>query len=173
MNVMRCVLVKFWKGGEGKGCTVKGKDSLGFSLGFAWVTELAEDMVVQFFTMYPITTARGVQWEDSLRKIAKHYLRTWFPVDLLTVIPFDAWLRGTRKLPRVLIFAIFAHLKSCWWLLPSLSMHPYYIIQQLFIYRQMIHCLYDMSFRLSFIRHHYTYKSYQIIIYIYTVYIYV
>lgn len=66
-----------------------------------------EDMVVQFFTMYPITTARGVQWEDSLSKIAKHYLRTWFPVDLLTVIPFDAGLRwrGSGDVFCVLIFA--------------------------------------------------------------------
>lgn len=48
-----------------------------------------QDMVIQFFTMYPYTTARGIQWEDSLSKIAKHYMRTWFPVDLLTIIPFD------------------------------------------------------------------------------------
>ena len=48
-------------------------------------------MVIQFFTMYPYTTARGIQWEDSLGKIAKHYLKTWFPVDLLTIIPFAAF----------------------------------------------------------------------------------
>ncbi|CAJ1349613.1 unnamed protein product [Effrenium voratum] len=47
------------------------------------------DMVLQFFTMYPKRTARGIVWEDRLKKITKHYLKSWFCLDLLTLIPFD------------------------------------------------------------------------------------
>ncbi|CAE7362377.1 Kcnh6 [Symbiodinium pilosum] len=39
------------------------------------------DMILQFFTMYPKKTARGVQWEHSLRKISRHYMKTWFLLD--------------------------------------------------------------------------------------------
>ena len=34
------------------------------------------DMVLQFVTMYPRTTARGLEWELRPQKIAKNYLRT-------------------------------------------------------------------------------------------------
>ncbi|CAE7872454.1 KCNH7, partial [Symbiodinium microadriaticum] len=47
------------------------------------------DMVLQFFTTYSRTTPSGVVWEVRLGLIAKHYLRSWFCFDLLTVIPFD------------------------------------------------------------------------------------
>ena len=36
------------------------------------------DMVLQFITMYPRTTARGLELEYRPWKIAKHYLLTWF-----------------------------------------------------------------------------------------------
>ena len=36
------------------------------------------DMVLQFVTMYPRTTARGLEWELNPRKIAMNYLRTAF-----------------------------------------------------------------------------------------------
>ncbi|CAK8993198.1 unnamed protein product [Durusdinium trenchii] len=47
------------------------------------------DMVLQFFTMYPKRSARGIIWEDRLKKITKHYLKTWFFLDFTTLIPFD------------------------------------------------------------------------------------
>ncbi|CAK8993203.1 unnamed protein product [Durusdinium trenchii] len=47
------------------------------------------DMVLQFFTMYPKTTPRGIEWETDLRKIGIHYMRTWFFLDFVTLIPFD------------------------------------------------------------------------------------
>jgi len=47
------------------------------------------DMALNFFTMYPRTTARGIKWEDSLEKIARHYISGWFLIDILTLIPFD------------------------------------------------------------------------------------
>ena len=34
------------------------------------------DMILQFVTMYPRTTARGLEWELNPQKIAKNYLRT-------------------------------------------------------------------------------------------------
>lgn len=36
------------------------------------------DMVLQFVTMYPKTTARGLELEYRPWKIAKHYVMTWF-----------------------------------------------------------------------------------------------
>ncbi|CAE7222344.1 unc-103 [Symbiodinium necroappetens] len=47
------------------------------------------DMILQFFTMYPKRTARGVQWEHSLGKISRHYMKTWFALDFITLIPWD------------------------------------------------------------------------------------
>ncbi|CAJ1407986.1 unnamed protein product [Effrenium voratum] len=47
------------------------------------------DMVLQFITMYPKTTARGLEWEFRPRKIAMHYVKTWFCLDFLTLIPLD------------------------------------------------------------------------------------
>mmetsp|Transcript_18976 Transcript_18976/g.44220 ORF Transcript_18976/g.44220 Transcript_18976/m.44220 type:complete len:428 (-) Transcript_18976:6-1289(-) len=47
------------------------------------------DMILQFFTTYSRRTARGIFWETKLRKIARRYLKSWFCVDVLTLIPFD------------------------------------------------------------------------------------
>jgi len=47
------------------------------------------DMVLQFVTMYPKTTARGLELESRPWKIAKHYVMTWFFLDFLTLIPLD------------------------------------------------------------------------------------
>ena len=47
------------------------------------------DMVLQFVTMYPKTTARGLELEFRPCKIAKHYIMTWFFLDFLTLIPLD------------------------------------------------------------------------------------
>eukprot|EP00439_Symbiodinium_sp_Y106_P046962 s836_g6.t1 len=47
------------------------------------------DMILQFFTSYPRRTARGVEWEVRLPRITIHYLKTWFILDFVTLIPFD------------------------------------------------------------------------------------
>jgi len=47
------------------------------------------DMILQFFTMYPKSTARGIEWEHRCGHICAHYLRTWFALDFVTIIPFD------------------------------------------------------------------------------------
>eukprot|EP00435_Cladocopium_sp_Y103_P035114 s2535_g9.t1 len=57
----------------------------------SWCVDMvfAIDMVLQFFTMYAKTTPRGIEWETDLKKICRHYLLTWFPLDFVTIIPFD------------------------------------------------------------------------------------
>ncbi|CAE7225904.1 Kcnh5, partial [Symbiodinium sp. KB8] len=35
------------------------------------------------------STARGVEWEHRCDHICAHYLRTWFALDFVTIIPFD------------------------------------------------------------------------------------
>ncbi|CAJ1457076.1 unnamed protein product [Effrenium voratum] len=47
------------------------------------------DMFLQFCTTYSKRTVRGIEWEVQPGKIVKQYLKTWFLLDLLTLIPFD------------------------------------------------------------------------------------
>ncbi|CAE7236406.1 KCNH6 [Symbiodinium necroappetens] len=47
------------------------------------------DMVLQFFTSYPRRRGREVEWEVRLPRITIHYLKTWFILDFVTLIPFD------------------------------------------------------------------------------------
>ncbi|CAJ1368662.1 unnamed protein product, partial [Effrenium voratum] len=85
------------------------------------------DMVLQFFTMYPRVTARGLQWEDSLSKIATHYLKTWFPIDLITIIPFDvielasgadhmSAFKGTKAIRALRLLKLMRVVKTSRWL---------------------------------------------------------
>jgi len=47
------------------------------------------DIALQFFVMYPITHRHGTIFVTDHRLIVRHYLRTWFVVDVLSVLPFD------------------------------------------------------------------------------------
>mmetsp|Transcript_38785 Transcript_38785/g.97481 ORF Transcript_38785/g.97481 Transcript_38785/m.97481 type:complete len:724 (-) Transcript_38785:32-2203(-) len=47
------------------------------------------DLFLQFFIMYPRESDRGITHEHRHVEIVRHYLKTWFAVDLLSVIPFD------------------------------------------------------------------------------------
>lgn len=47
------------------------------------------DVVLQFITMYPRPTQSGVVWEQKVSKITRHYVKTWFALDAITLIPFD------------------------------------------------------------------------------------
>jgi len=51
------------------------------------------DLVLQFFLMYPVITARGsMLWINDPSAIALHYIQSWFLIDLVSVIPFDLLL---------------------------------------------------------------------------------
>ena len=52
------------------------------------------DMILQFVTMYPKTTARGLELEFRPWKIAKHYLKTWFFLDAWASWVRLCWLVG-------------------------------------------------------------------------------
>lgn len=47
------------------------------------------DMGIQFFVMYPVTTHHSTVYIAEHVLIMRHYLRTWFMVDLVSVFPFD------------------------------------------------------------------------------------
>ena len=47
------------------------------------------DVLLQFITMYPRPTQSGVIWEQKFSRISSHYVKTWFALDALTLIPFD------------------------------------------------------------------------------------
>eukprot|EP00419_Tripos_fusus_P001307 CAMPEP_0172696424 /NCGR_PEP_ID=MMETSP1074-20121228/28041_1 /TAXON_ID=2916 /ORGANISM="Ceratium fusus, Strain PA161109" /LENGTH=700 /DNA_ID=CAMNT_0013517173 /DNA_START=38 /DNA_END=2138 /DNA_ORIENTATION=- len=49
----------------------------------------AMDMVLQFFIMYQHQTNLGFEWESRQWYIAKRYLKSWFLLDLVSLIPFD------------------------------------------------------------------------------------
>ena len=47
------------------------------------------DLILQFFVMISVNTYHGLKREVRLNKIAIHYLKRWFVVDFLVVIPWD------------------------------------------------------------------------------------
>ena len=47
------------------------------------------DMILQFFLAYQESPKKGGRWVTRQSLIVKHYLRTWFALDLVSVIPFD------------------------------------------------------------------------------------
>jgi len=49
----------------------------------------AVDLVLQFFIMYPQRTNYGYTLVQNPKKIAIHYLKTWFVIDFISVLPFD------------------------------------------------------------------------------------
>lgn len=49
----------------------------------------AIDLVLNFFMCYQEPKSAGGLWVTKPKLIRRHYLRTWFTVDALSVIPFD------------------------------------------------------------------------------------
>eukprot|EP00929_Paragymnodinium_shiwhaense_P092149 TRINITY_DN52022_c0_g2_i1.p1 TRINITY_DN52022_c0_g2~~TRINITY_DN52022_c0_g2_i1.p1 ORF type:complete len:843 (-),score=160.40 TRINITY_DN52022_c0_g2_i1:373-2901(-) len=47
------------------------------------------DIFLQFFTMYPVAAAGGTMMEYRHHKIILRYLRTWFAIDFVSILPFD------------------------------------------------------------------------------------
>jgi len=60
-----------------------------FFVGFLVDLIFCADLLMQFLTAYPINTAHGVLWEVRPRRICRNYLKGWFLVDAVTVVPFD------------------------------------------------------------------------------------
>lgn len=52
------------------------------------------DMFLQFCTAYSKRTVRGVEWEVRMHRIVAQYLKTWFFLDFITLIPFDLMAMG-------------------------------------------------------------------------------
>merc|ERR1719362_816341 len=47
------------------------------------------DMILRFFMMYSVQTNFGHKLEHRHGRIVLHYLKTWFLIDLFSVLPFD------------------------------------------------------------------------------------
>lgn len=59
-----------------------------------WINRLIDllfivDMVLQFFLMYPVRHKYGSFLISNQKIIAQHYLKTWFAIDFISVLPFD------------------------------------------------------------------------------------
>mmetsp|Transcript_153489 Transcript_153489/g.490716 ORF Transcript_153489/g.490716 Transcript_153489/m.490716 type:complete len:735 (-) Transcript_153489:49-2253(-) len=49
----------------------------------------AFDLCLQFFVAFQMKTDYGHIWVTNHRRISRHYVRTWFPIDAVSIIPFD------------------------------------------------------------------------------------
>lgn len=47
------------------------------------------DMIFNFLLMYNVSTAAGTIWVKSHWLIAKRYFKSWFIIDVISIIPFD------------------------------------------------------------------------------------
>ncbi|CAE7576240.1 Kcnh2, partial [Symbiodinium sp. CCMP2456] len=47
------------------------------------------DLLMQFCTTYSKKTVRGTIWETKVTVISQQYLRSWFVLDVVSLIPFD------------------------------------------------------------------------------------
>jgi len=47
------------------------------------------DLVINFFLAYQESPKRGSRWVTDRQQIVRHYLSTWFVLDLVSVLPFD------------------------------------------------------------------------------------
>uniref|UniRef100_A0A7S2BDX6 Ion transport domain-containing protein n=1 Tax=Florenciella parvula TaxID=236787 RepID=A0A7S2BDX6_9STRA len=59
-----------------------------------WINQVVNlvfvaDMVMQFFIPYKQSKAAGGHWVKGKRDITLHYLRTWFTIDIISILPFD------------------------------------------------------------------------------------
>lgn len=85
------------------------------------------DVLLQFITMYPRPTQSGVVWEQKVSKIARHYVKTWFALDAITLIPFDiidlafnadqvGTFKGTKVFRALRLLKLMRILKTSRWL---------------------------------------------------------
>lgn len=52
-------------------------------------TVFVMDMTMQFFIMYPVTRRFGSFYVSDKKAIVMHYLRSWFGIDFISIIPFE------------------------------------------------------------------------------------
>eukprot|EP00937_MAST-01D_sp_MAST-1D-sp2_P006043 g6043.t1 len=66
-------------------------------------TIFVKDIVMQFFLMFQEPIQRGGTWVTDRRRIARRYLTSWFPVDVISILPFDivAWQVQSNSVGRL------------------------------------------------------------------------
>ncbi|CAJ1373961.1 unnamed protein product [Effrenium voratum] len=85
------------------------------------------DVCLQFVTMYPRATNSGTIWEQKVGKISRHYVKTWFALDAMTLIPFDiidlafnadsvGTFKGTKIIRALRLLKLMRILKTSRWL---------------------------------------------------------
>jgi potassium voltage-gated channel Eag-related subfamily H protein 7 len=68
------------------------------------------DMFFTFFVMFREESAKGYALVRSLPQIQRNYLRGWFALDLVSVVPF-AWIPGASKLGALRMIRVLRLLK--------------------------------------------------------------
>jgi len=66
------------------------------------------DMGFKFFTMIPEKKVNGGGWVRNQRSIAKAYLKGWFAIDLVSVLPFDivSYSTGDPAVAKLKVFRV-------------------------------------------------------------------
>ena len=66
------------------------------------------DMGMQFFLMYRLSAQKGGGWVRDRKMIVRHYLRGWFSIDLVSILPFDvvAWAMQDGALGKMKVLRI-------------------------------------------------------------------
>jgi hypothetical protein len=66
------------------------------------------DMGMQFFLMYRLSAQKGGGWVRDRKMIVRHYLRGWFSIDLISILPFDvvAWAMQDGALGKMKVLRI-------------------------------------------------------------------
>lgn len=59
-----------------------------------WINRLVDlvfilDMILQFMLEFAKYDRYGVRWVNSTRAIRRNYFKTWFSIDLLSILPYD------------------------------------------------------------------------------------
>mmetsp|Transcript_13260 Transcript_13260/g.41883 ORF Transcript_13260/g.41883 Transcript_13260/m.41883 type:complete len:624 (+) Transcript_13260:90-1961(+) len=78
------------------------------------------DMALQFCVAYNVKTPYGSRLETRRHIIVRHYLRTWFALDVVSVLPFDSvgMIVSNDSLARakmMKVFIIASHWLACVW----------------------------------------------------------
>lgn len=65
-----------------------------WTLNIVMTAYFATDMVLQFFIPYSKRTRYGRKWVTNPKAIVKNYLKTWFCIDFISIIPFEVIVPG-------------------------------------------------------------------------------
>ena len=75
-------------------CFVENAGPVWFTLNWIVNVFFICDLVLNFFLAFQETNRKGGGWVTDRKRIIKHYVRTWFSIDLLTVIDFQIIARA-------------------------------------------------------------------------------